>query len=168
MVGLAAFFSSNVVKPYVDRSVNKNGDSPVLTAVATVPPVTNSAGDQTTAASGALKMVITQQDINNQIAKNAGSFGPVSNVQVQIDTNQFIVTFSAYGMSGRYAGEVVMQNGEPVLANGKVTGALGMFVSTSTVENALNKQIAAAVTKAGVQVNSVALRPGEMVLSLNS
>ena len=80
-------------------------------------------------------MIITQQEINDQVAKNAGSFGPVSNVKVQIDTNQFIVTFSAYGMNGRYAGEAVMQNGEPVLTNGKVTGPLGMFVSTSTVEN---------------------------------
>lgn len=166
VVALAAFFSSSVVKPYVDKKVNTNVQAAVSTAVSSAP--TTAAATDSQQTSGSEQLVITQQEINDQIAQNASSFGPVSGVQVQIDSGQFIVNFKAYGMSGRYTGEVAMRDGQPVLTNGHVSGTLGMFVSTSTVENALNRQIAAQVSKRGVQVSSVALQPGKMVLTLSS
>jgi hypothetical protein len=41
-------------------------------------------------------------------------------------------------------------------------------VPTNQVESAFNKEIASAVTQAGVQVSSVSLQAGEMVLTLAS
>jgi hypothetical protein len=63
---------------------------------------------------------------------------------------------------------VVMRDGNPVVTNGHVTGALGLVVPTNQVESAFNKEIASAVTQAGVQVSSVSLQAGEMVLTLAS
>ena len=71
-------------------------------------------------------------------------------------------------MSGKYKGQVEMQNGEPVVTGGHISGMLGWFVPTDQVETAFNREIASAVNQAGVQVSSVALWPGEMVLTLNS
>ncbi len=161
VVALAAFFSSTVVPSYVGRSVNNSLQGQIISSVPKVTP-------NPTASSGATQMVITQQEINDEIAKNAASYGPLSSVSVQIDNGQFIVNFAAYGMTGRYQGHVEMQNGEPIVTGGHITGMLGWFVPTSQVEAAFNRQIAAAVQQAGVQVSSVALRPGEMVLTLTS
>jgi hypothetical protein len=165
VVALAALLSSSVLKPYVDKQVDGNVQAAVSTAVASVPTPAPSDSQQV---AGASQLVITQQEINDQIARSANSFGPVSGVEVQINSDQFIVNFKAYGLSGRYTGQVAMRNGQPVLTNGHVSGPLGMFVSTSTVENALNRQIAAQVAMRGVQVSSVALQPGKMVLTLSS
>ncbi len=164
VIALAAVFSSSVIKPYVGRTVNNDLQGQIGASVPKVTPVTSS----TTANPGANQLVITQQQINDEIAKNAGSYGPLSSVAVQITDGQFIVNFSAYGMTGKYQGHVEMQNGEPVVTGGHITGMLGWFVPTSQVESAFNREIASAVAQAGVQVNSVALRPGEMVLTLNS
>ncbi len=162
VVALAALFSSSVIKPYVGRTVSNDLQGQI---VSSVPKVTPGA---TTVDPGANQMVITQQQINDEIAKNAGSFGPLSSVAVKIEDGQFNVNFSAYGMSGNYQGHVEMLNGEPVVTGGHITGMLGWFVPTDQVESALNREIAAAVSQAGVQVSSVALRPGEMILTLNS
>lgn len=163
VVALAVVFSSSVVKPYVGRTVNNDLQGQIAASVPKVTPFTPS-----TTNPSANQLIITQQQINDQIAKNAGSYGPLSSVAVQITDGQFIVNFSAYGMTGKYQGHVEMQNGEPVVTGGHVTGMLGWFVPAAQVETAFNREIASAVAQAGVHVSSVALRPGEMVLTLNS
>ncbi len=163
VVALAAFFSSSVVKPYVGRSVNNNLQGQIAGSVPKVTPATSTSTD-----ANANQLVITQKEINDRIAQNAGSFGPLSSVAVEIDQGQLVVDFSAYGMSGKYKGHVEMQNGQPVVTGGHITGMLGWFVPTDQVESAFNHEIATAVSQAGVQVSSVDLRPGEMVLTVNS
>lgn len=163
VIALAAFFSTSIIKPYVGRSVNSNLQGQIGGTVPKVTPNTSGSAE-----AGANQLVITQQEINDRIAQNAGSFGPLSSVAVQIDQGQLVVNFSAYGMSGKYTGHVAMQNGQPVVTGGHITGMLGWFVPTNQVETAFNREIASAVNQAGVQVNSVDLRPGEMVLTLNS
>ena len=159
VLALIAFLSSSVIKPYVGRSVSQNLDGQLSLGI---PQVTPNAG----ASLAGQTLVITQSQINDQIAQNAASLGPVSNVNVQITDQQFIVDFSAYGLSGRYQGQVVMRDGNPVVTNGHITGALGWVVPTNQVETAFNHEIASAVAQAGVQVSSVSLQPGEMVLTL--
>jgi hypothetical protein len=161
VLALIAFFSSSVIKPYVGRSVSQNLDGQIGSSI---PKITPNAG----ASLAGQTLVITEQQINDEIAKNASSLGPLSDVKVQIVDQQFIVDFSAYGMSGRYQGQVVMRDGNPVLTNGHITGALGWVVPTSQVETAFNKEIAAAVAQEGVQVSSVTLQTGKMILTLAS
>ncbi|HEX3723445.1 MAG TPA: hypothetical protein VHV31_11670 [Nitrolancea sp.] len=161
VIALIAFFSTSVVKPYVGRSVNQNLNGQLGS---TIPQLTPNSG----ASLAGQTLVITQQQINDEIAKNADSLHPLSDVSVQIVNQQFIINFSAYGVSGRYEGQAVMRDGKPVLTNGHISGALGWVVSTSDVETAFNREIAAAVDQAGVQVSSVALQPGQMVLTLAS
>jgi uncharacterized membrane protein YvbJ len=163
VIALATYFSSSIVKPYVGRSVNNDLQGQIAASVPKVTPV-SAASDN----SDPNQLIITQKQINDEIAKNAGSFGPLSSVDVEIDDGAFIVNFSAYGMSGKYQGQVTMRDGQPVVTNGHVSGMLGWFVPTDQIETAFNREIASAVDQAGVQVNSVSLRPGEMVLTLNS
>lgn len=163
VIALAAFFSSSVIKPYVGRTVNSDLQGQIAAGIPKLTAVPTTATDP-----GAKQLVITQQEINDQIAKNAGSLGPLSSVSVQIDQARFIVNFSAYGMTGKYQGQVAMRGGEPVVTGGHITGVLGWFVPTDQVETAFNREIAAAVSQAGVQVASVSLQPGEMILTLNS
>lgn len=161
MIALIAFFSTSIIKPYVGKSV---GDKLNDQLGSTIIGVTPNSG----AALAGQTLTISQDQINQRITENADSLGPLDDVQVQITGDAFIVDFSAYGVSGQYTGQVVMQNGNPVLTNGDISGALGWVVPTNQVESAFNKQIAAAVDQAGVQVSSVALQPGQLVLTLAS
>jgi len=161
VIGLIAFFSTSVIKPYVGKSVSNNLDNKLGSAIIGVTPDSG-------AALAGKTLTISQDQINQKIAQNADSLGPLDDVHVQITGQAFVVDFSAYGASGQYTGQVVMQNGKPVLTNGHISGALGWVVPTNQVESAFNKQIAAAVDQAGVQVSSVALQPGQLVLTLAS
>jgi hypothetical protein len=161
VIGLVTFFSSSVIKPYVGKSVSNQLDDQIGSTIIGVTP--NSG-----AALAGQTLTISQDQINQKIAENAESLGPLDDVHVQITGDAFVVDFGAYGMSGQYTGQVTMQNGSPVLTNGHISGALGWVVPTNQVEAAFNKQIAAAVDQAGVQVSSVALQPGQLVLTLAS
>lgn len=161
VIALVAFFSTSIIKPYVGKSVSNNLNDKLGSTIIGVTP---NAG----AALAGQTLTISQDQINQKIAQNADSLGPLSDVHVKITDQAFVVDFSAYGASGQYTGQVVMQNGNPVLTNGHISGALGWVVPTNQVESAFNKQIAAAVDQAGVQVSSVALQPGQLVLTLAS
>jgi hypothetical protein len=161
VIALVAFFSTSIIKPYVGKSVSNNLDDKLGSTIIGVTP---NAG----AALAGQTLTISQDQINQKIAENADSLGPLSDVHVRITDQAFVVDFGAYGMSGEYTGQVVMQDGNPVLTNGHISGALGFVVPTNQVEAAFNKQIAAAVDQAGVQVSSVALQPGLLVLTLAS
>ena len=161
VIALAAFFSTSIIKPYVGKSVSNKLDEQLGSTIIGVTP--NSG-----AALAGKTLTISQDQINQKIAQNSDSLGPLSNVHVRITGQAFVVDFSAYGMSGQYTGQVVMQDGKPVLTNGNISGPLGWVVPTNQVEAAFNKQIASAVDQAGVQVSSVALQPGQLVLTLAS
>jgi hypothetical protein len=161
VIALVAFFSNSILKPYVGDKVSNNLDQSLGSAVI---PVTPNSG----AALAGQTLTITQDQINQKITQNADALGPLDDVHVQITPQAFVVDFSAYGASGQYTGQVVMQDGKPVLTNGHISGTLGWVVPTNQVESAFNKQIAAAVDQAGVQVSSVALQPGQLVLTLAS
>ncbi|HVX29755.1 MAG TPA: hypothetical protein VHA53_04685 [Nitrolancea sp.] len=162
VIALVAFFSTSIIKPYVGKSVSRNLDDQL--GGSTLIPVTPNSG----AALAGQTLTISQDEINQKIAENADALGPLDDVHVQITGQAFVVDFSAYGVGGQYTGQVTMQNGKPVLTNGHISGALGWVVPTDQVESAFNKQIASAVDQAGVQVSSVALQPGQLVLTLAS
>jgi len=161
VLALIAFFSTSIIKPYVGKSVSNQLNDKLGS---TIIPVTPNSG----AALAGQTLTISQDQINRKIAENADALGPLKDVHVQITGQAFVVDFSAYGASGQYTGQVVMQDGKPVLSNGHISGALGWVVPTNQVEAAFNKQIAAAVDQAGVQVSSVAMQPGQLVLTLAS
>ena len=91
VIALAAFFSSSVVKPYVGRTVNSDLQGQIGGSVPKVTPSTSASADP-----DANQLVITQQEINDAIAKNAGSFGPLSSVAVQIDRGSSSWSTSAH------------------------------------------------------------------------
>jgi hypothetical protein len=112
--------------------------------------------------------IITQDELNQRIQNNPDAFSPASDVQVQFNEGTVTVDFRAYGASGTYYGSLTTQDGVPVVADSTIDGALGFVVGSSRIDEALNREMAAIVQEQNVSVQSVHVRPGEMVFGIGS
>lgn len=166
LAGLAVF-SSSVVRPYIGRQITErlggsndsaNAPLPAVTAIVEVP----------TPPPGARQMVITQDQLNQQIAEHQDRLGPLDSASIQITPEEVEVTMKAYGLTGTYHGQVEVQNGTVAMTNGKIDGPLGWIVPTGTLESALNQQLSAAVNQTGASIDSVTLQQGQMAVAYSS
>ena len=162
VLALITVFSSNVVKPFVGRQIEQNlaqSTTPVATAAqAPAPAATAKPG------AGSSQVVVTEGQLNDQIAQHQSEISPLDSVTVKIVPTELQVTMKSHGVSGTYHGNVVVQNGKPVVTGGHVDGLLGHVIPTAQLEDVLNQQIDAAVMKSGVTVQSVTLQQGQMVV----
>ncbi len=116
-------------------------------------------GDQT--------WTLTQDELNQRIRNNPDAFSPASDVRVELGDGTVTVRFRAYGVNGTYHGSLTTRDGVPVVADSTVDGALGFVIGTSDIDAALNQQMAAVVAEQNVSVESVHVRPGEMVFGIS-
>jgi hypothetical protein len=111
--------------------------------------------------------VITQDELNQRIQNNPDAFSPASDVSVEFNEGTVTVNFRAYGASGTYYGSLTTRDGVPVVADSTIDGALGFVVGSSRIDEALNREMAAIVQEQNVSVESVHVRPGEMVFGIS-
>ena len=171
VLGVVTVVSNAVVRPYIGRAIAAHLRLPTTSSTAQSDPATTSTS--TAAAvlvprvpADAAQVVITQDQLNANIAAHAGEIRPLDTATVRITPTEVAVDMSAYGVSGTYHGQVVVQNGKAVLTNGRIDGALGWVVPPGPIETALNDQIAASMDASGVSVTSVALQQGQMIVGL--
>lgn len=108
-------------------------------------------------------ITVTQQQLNEAIAQRAADIKPADHATVKIVQGGLNVDFGAYGMSGHYHGKITVVDGVPIITGGKIDGPLGLFVSPTELESALNSEIGAAVAQQHVVVERVIAVPGELV-----
>jgi hypothetical protein len=111
---------------------------------------------------------LTEAELNERIRNNPDAFSPASDVRVELGEGTVTVRFRAYGVNGTYHGSITTQDGVPVVADSTVDGALGFVIGSSQIDDALNRQMAAVVEEQNVSVESVHVRPGEMVFGISS
>lgn len=110
---------------------------------------------------------ITEDDLNQRIANRAGAFGPAEDVSVELGDGTVSVGFRAYGVNGTYHGSLTTQNGVPVVADSTIDGPIGWVVDSGQIDDVLNQEMSDAVSERQVSVESVQVRPGEMVLGIS-
>lgn len=157
LVGLLAF-GDLVLKPMVRDAANDSLRAGVRGEM----------NRQITAQVGDLpegEVTISDADVNQRIAAN-GNLGPIDDVSVAFRPGGVDVRLSAYGLSGTYHAVPRVEDGSVVLAGGSLDGALGYAVPTGDLEQAVNQEIAAALSGAGYQVQGLNLEDGAIVLTL--
>jgi|GEM_PF-1081500 len=162
LAGFATF--SGVVRPYVARTIterlspaaSQSSEEPAAPAVVAVP----------TPSPGTRQVTVTQEDLNQRIEANRDRIRPLESVQVQITPEAFAIDLRAFGLSGRYEGQVVVADGEVQLTNGRITGPLGWIIPVAPLESALNDQLRNGLDRSGVAVESVTLQEGQMTITL--
>jgi caffeoyl-CoA O-methyltransferase len=117
-------------------------------------------GDQT--------WVLTEEELNQRIARNPDAFSPAEDVSIELGEGTVTVHFRAYGVNGTYHGTLTTSDGVPVVADSTIDGALGWVVSSSQIDDVLNQEMASAVAEQQVSVESVHVRPGQMIFGISS
>jgi hypothetical protein len=131
------------------------GDSPSIDVPAVTEPP---AGDQV--------WIVTEYDLNQRIARREGSFGPVNDVRVELNEGTVSLHFHAYGVNGTYHGSLTARDGVPVVAESRIDGPLGWFVSSGEIDEVLNEEMAAIAAEQRISVESVRVQPGQVVLGI--
>jgi hypothetical protein len=115
---------------------------------------------------GETTWVLTEDELNQRISARAGSFGPASNVRVELNEGIVTVRFRAYGVNGTYHGSLTTQDGVPVIADSTIDGPIGWVVGSSEIDAILNEEIANAVSEQNIFVDSVHVQPGQVVFGI--
>jgi hypothetical protein len=149
---------SNGVSESISGLVGFGGDDGVPDVeVPEAPPAP--LGDQT--------WTLSQDELNQRLSQNPDAFSPAQDVVVELGEGTVTVRFRAYGMNGTYHGSLTTRNGVPVVADSTIDGAIGWVVGSSRIDDVLNQQMAAVVEEQNVSVESVHVRPGEMVFGIS-
>ncbi|HLI51360.1 MAG TPA: hypothetical protein VKU87_06160 [Thermomicrobiaceae bacterium] len=177
VVAGVALLSRGVVKPYVGRQLDQHLNLPAIASKLTgnaTPSATTTAGEpasQTAVAptppAGAHQVVITQDQLNQEIENNKGRIKPLDSASVTMTPGEMQVSMHAYGLSGTYHGQVEVSGGKAELTNGHIDGPLGWIVPVGPVQSALNGQLQSALNQNGLAIDSVTLQQGQMVVAVS-
>ncbi len=110
---------------------------------------------------------LTEGELNERVRNNPDAFSPASDVRIDLGEGTVTVRFRAYGMNGTYHGSLTTRDGVPVVADSTIDGALGFVVGSSQIDDALNREMASVVEEQNVSVQSVHVRPGQMIFGLS-
>lgn len=113
------------------------------------------------------EVTITEQEINERVNAR-GNLGPIDDLQVHITPEGLLVDLSAYGFDGTYRAAIVERDGSVVLDGGSLDGPLAYAVSDGDLEQAINRELAVALSAAGYRVAGVTLGDGALTLALTA
>lgn len=155
--------SNEIVKPMVADRVRDDLDSGIRTAVQSQVPtrVPEEAGE----ISAAEEITVTEAEINQSI-DDQGSFGPVDDINVRVQPEGISLNLSAYGMSGTYTADVLVENGAVNLTNGKLDGPLRFIVPEGELEQIANEAMTRALQDTGYRIAQVTLGDGAIRFEL--
>jgi hypothetical protein len=156
IAALAAFFVWTVVKPDISDRVQKELDRGIATQVAAVdiPRLTNSG-----------QIVLTEEEINRDIASYAAAYDPIKNVKVTMRPGELKITFELYGVSSNYRGDLAVDDGRIVVVDPKVSGPAGQLLDARDVAELLEAQLAVLMDRANVEPTSVRLSTGQLTVT---
>lgn len=112
-------------------------------------------------------VTISEAEINQRLHQGR-DLGPVDELDVAIDPDGISADLSAYGLSGNYSADVVVENGEIRLENGSIGGPLQYVIDHSEIERVASNAINQVLQESGYEVASIQLGEGELVLELDS
>lgn len=156
IAALAAFFTWTVLKPGISDRVQKELDRGISTQVAAIdiPELQNSG-----------QIVLTEEEINRDIASYSAAYDPIKNVQVTMQPGELKVSFELYGVSSNYRGDLDIENGRIVVVDPKVSGPAGQLLDSRDVAELLEAQLAVLMDRANVEPTSVRLENGQLTVT---
>jgi hypothetical protein len=111
------------------------------------------------------EIVLSEAELNQRLAGES-DLGPISSVNVRITSDGLVVNLRAYGVDGTYRAQVHSENGSVRLVGSPMEGALGLLVPEGDLEDAVNSEIALALSDAGYYVDDVTMTDGALILRM--
>lgn len=155
--------SNEIIKPMVADRVRDDLDAGIRTAVQNQVPTR--VPDEAGQINAAEEITVTEAEINQSI-DDQGSFGPVDDIDVQVQPEGVSLNLSAYGMSGTYTADVLVQDGAVRLTNGELSGPLRFIVPEGELEQIANEAMTRALQDTGYRIARVTLGDGAIRFEL--
>ncbi|MCM8750304.1 DUF2993 domain-containing protein [Thermomicrobiaceae bacterium CFH 74404] len=160
LIALAAFLTSETGSPTTGPPAEQSPPpSPSLTP--------ESRPADTTPTSGSEQVVITEEELNREIAENPRAFGPARNVRAEIDPSGITMRFTAYGLGGAFRARPVARDGTIELEDARVDGPLGLVVDADDLRSRLTTELQRRLASEGVTVEDVTLEQDQLVVTVN-
>ncbi len=159
LVALAAFLSSQAERPATVTPASSGSSAP--------PPSPQSEPAEVTPGTAAGQVVITEEELNREIAENSQSFGPTRSVRAEIDPTGITLRFSAYGLGGAFSARPVAHNGTIELEDARVEGPLGLFLDADELRARLTEELQRRLAAEGATVEAVTLEQDRLVVTVS-
>jgi len=155
ILAVVSVFAWTVSKPLVSDRVRDELDRGIATQVAAIDgPRLQSAG----------QLTLTEDEINTEIQRYAGSYDPIENVRVRILPNEVRVTFDLYGSSSTLRGRLTVEEQRIVVVDPSLSGLAGQVLDADDIAEVFEVQLANLMEQSNVEPTVVDLGEGELTV----
>ncbi|MEA2524050.1 MAG: hypothetical protein QOF73_1277 [Thermomicrobiales bacterium] len=156
IAAVAGVFAWAIAKPIVNDRVQAELDHGIATQVAAIDvPSLRTAG----------RITLTEDEINAEIGRFAGSYDPVKNLRFRILPEELRVSFDLYGVTSTYRGGLKVENGRMVVVDPELSGPAGQILDAREIADILETQLASLMDRSDVQPAAVRLREGVLTVT---
>ena len=159
IAGVAAGFLWLVVaRPYLRETARDELREGVAAEVEAIEPA-----DLPVLPSGDL--TLTEEEIDAHLRANAGAYGPLNDLDVDILPDAIRVRFDLYGTTSTYTGRPEVRDGVLVVADGEIDGAAGQILDPEDVSAIVEEQLTALFARSGRRPTDLRLEDGALTVT---
>ncbi|MBX6753982.1 MAG: hypothetical protein IRY86_07110 [Thermorudis peleae] len=166
LLALAALLSGRFLPPPATAT-------PATTAVAgartptMATPRAASVAPSATPVPGVSQVVITEAQLNQELAAHADRLGPARSPHAVIDPSGVTISFTFSGLGARFHARPIAQDGSIVLVDSSLSGPLGFAVDADAIAQMLADALQQELAARQLRVDDVVCQPGQIVVTVS-
>ncbi len=164
LVALYILVARPQIGALIGRAIADRLAAPVAAPAATLPAGVEGMLPALVAALPPGEIALTAIDANALIDAQAGALGPVDALELRFTNGQASADVSAYGVDGTLSANVSAVNGQLVLHDAQIDGALGLLIAGPELADAVTDRFNAELVRQGRYVEALQIEEGRIVL----
>jgi hypothetical protein len=114
------------------------------------------------------EIVVTEQQANEYLAANPGSYAPLDAITVRIVPGEVQADLQAQGLNSRAAVGLEARDGQVVAVNPRLDGPLGLAISAEELARSLFDQLNRQLAAQGKSAQDVRVEQGRVVVGIRN
>lgn len=110
-------------------------------------------------------VVLTEDQINEELARNADRLSPLSNATVRITEDGFLASGTVFRVESSVTGNLVLTNGRVAVEDLEVSGTAARLIDAEQLAERFERELAALFRRLNLQPNALEMRDGSIVIS---
>jgi hypothetical protein len=111
------------------------------------------------------QFVITEEEINADLAQYANLYEPIKDARVSILPDGIEASYKLYSLSSTFKTGLTVENGKIVVVNPHLSGVTSYAVDIDSVTATFEREVAELLARSGLQPTAVHLRDGSIVIT---
>ncbi len=113
------------------------------------------------------QVVIPEAEVNDYIRANPQEIAPLDRASVLFLPDQMQATVAAYGLQGTaFAGVAIGADGQVVVVNPRIDGALGFILDANQLAQSLETQLNSQLAANGQRITAISVQTGQIVADI--